>query len=96
MIEKHTAGPWYVTTSDEKGFVFAHIGKCIVPFCDETAGNMDGENWANARLIASAPDLLAALELCRECLNPAQSWDSKKASAAWLAARDAIRKARGE
>lgn len=58
----HTPGPWKATpyddasqpyeVSSETGYFFATIG----------GGLSDGEAAANARLVAAAPDLLAACE----------------------------------
>lgn len=53
---KHTPGPWRITNYGEK---FIHIeggmnGICRIPH----EGKSIEENEANARLIASAPDLL--------------------------------------
>lgn len=58
----HTPGPWYCDPSDTKRdfparqMVFGG-GHLIA----EVAGNGNGDSGANARLIAAAPDLLAAL-----------------------------------
>ena len=64
----------------------------LVPFTDSA-----DETIANARLIASAPDLLEAL---RACLDPLQQAQNKHgditAAAAFLAARAAIAKAEGK
>jgi hypothetical protein len=65
---KHTAGPWH-----QDGHNLSAIIRCTVPrghpdakhTCGdyETVARCEGDNWAaNARLIASAPDLLEALE----------------------------------
>jgi hypothetical protein len=58
MTTKHTTGPWGFLTS-ERAIVKAEEN-CAVWICyidDDSA-----EDDANARLIAAAPDLLAALE----------------------------------
>ena len=50
---QHTPGPWYA----EKFCIWA--GDCFV--AGTATGQGDPEQQANARLIAAAPDLLAAL-----------------------------------
>ena len=77
---KHTPGPWEVDDrlitaqcSDDDGEYVEVVAQAHVP--------------ANARLIASAPELLAALERIAEL-----SYDSE----ATRVAREAIAKARGE
>lgn len=66
-VAQHTAGPWRLDP-DDMGLVLDADGAPI-----QTAGphaiddtTADGSGYANARLIAAAPDLLAAL---RECLE---------------------------
>ena len=69
---KHTAGPWH-----QDGHNLSAIIRCTVPrghpdakhTCGdyETVARCEGDNWAaNARLIASAPDLLEALAECED------------------------------
>ena len=68
-MSKHTAGPWHLSkTVRQPAFVMAgslcvceiaHPGDFISPSPDAKA---------NARLIAAAPDLLAALEEVTRCL----------------------------
>lgn len=54
---KHTPGPWTATERGE--FVNAPNGRDI---CHIYGQRTLGEDKANARLIAAAPDLLAALQ----------------------------------
>ena len=68
MTAKHTPGPWYTDISDAMiavrarheerdyggGLTVAILGQFMEPGTDET--------HANARLIAAAPELLAALQ----------------------------------
>jgi len=78
-MNKHTPGPWH-TAPDKSFYVFAHGSLA------EQAGVTDGpficsaSTQSNARLIAAAPDLLAALRLieidrdgdgfiCREAMD---------------------------
>ena len=62
-MTKHTQGPWFTGYNDpkvvypENGHVKDHA---LHPLA--TVHDFDGEAEANARLIASAPELLAALE----------------------------------
>ena len=63
----HTPGPWYVDGKVIRGLASGRIAKVGGDYYDD--GMRDAENWtftppldtaANARLIAAAPDLLAA------------------------------------
>ena len=59
-IGQHTPGPWYTRHGQVSSENSAH--GCTIANCNRTAkGIPDAEVEANARLIASAPDLLAAL-----------------------------------
>ena len=85
MKQKHTPGPWNIGINNGKYIV--------VPVPEDSATDIEcGKNEANARLIASAPDLLAALEeLC------ADKYLSDPINADRMAnARAALAKARGE
>ena len=56
----HTPGPWAIT--DDFIGVHDEQGRCIADMDSEGAPDIGyGESLANARLIAAAPDLLAAL-----------------------------------
>lgn len=64
---KHTPGPWFVTGSMTK-YVEARIPGGLVQevaACGPTQadGGYGDQQQANAKLIAAAPDLLAALQL---------------------------------
>lgn len=78
-MNKYTPGPWELRgtrlVTDKHGVVIA-----------EKIGSNGGGSESNARLIASAPELLEALEAL---LDDASSKNQK-------AARDAIAKAKGE
>ncbi len=84
-MSKHTPGPWEVSPQ-VRAAVLIGVAKVSLPDGSE-------ENRANARLIASAPDLLEALEAIVE------SVDAETAAIfehlVW-AARAAISKATGE
>ncbi len=98
MNAKHTPGPWNLGNSDipvsavsvnggnRKHTTLARIAS------PEFVGMSLQEGLANARLIASAPELLVALE---QMLN-LNSLGAYEQSAAISAARAAIAKARGE
>ena len=69
-MKKHTAGPWIVDEShevDHQHLVWAE-DVIIAEVCED----QHNQGEANARLIASAPDLL---EACREALNVLEDWD---------------------
>ena len=87
---KHTAGKWYVSGTD-KGPArrHLHIGAEGSPMVLASMNHVHTDTVANAALIASAPDLLAALELIDS--NAAESVE-------WIrrVARAAIRKSTGE
>jgi hypothetical protein len=104
---KHTPGPWHVDDGTfegiETGVYSADALICVAENgeCMEMA--FGDERWsvheANARLIAAAPDLLAALSRLHEIAHG--SWfgddgtDSDEERAAMVAARAAIAKATG-
>ena len=84
---KHTPGPWslYDDSNDGKTnrIEIVAIGKTIAHIYH----SVKEEDLPNARMIAAAPELLAALERIAEL-----SYDSE----ATRVAREAIAKARGE
>lgn len=58
---QHTQGPWSITT-DYIG-IYDSKGRCIADMDSESSPEIGlDETLANARLIAAAPDMLAALE----------------------------------
>ena len=63
METKHTPGPWAYHNTPTP---FIHVAAGGLPICQiytSTAhGQSMGEQFANARLIAAAPELLAALQ----------------------------------
>jgi hypothetical protein len=98
MKTEHTPGPWHVDGRD----VCAWDGKTETTICEcyahTSIGRHDGE--ANARLIAAAPDLLAALTICSKELRI--YWEAgatynllREDSHALRLARAAIAKAKG-
>lgn len=94
----HTPGPWNCNHSSASGYDIvcsenSPTDVCVISRRDKTTGEID----ANARLIAAAPELLAALETAYMALIgylPAHRNDVTDAAIG--AARAAIAKATGE
>lgn len=99
-MSKHTKGPWIVEAFPEEGGDFAISAESGV-FVAISIGGIPNE-IANARLIAAAPELLEALEMCLKEILHIQSEIAMLArqenylSAARNNAVLAIAKARGE
>jgi hypothetical protein len=100
MSTEHTPGPWTLEISD--------VPQTNKPFCGicgaDGAGivyatlRAPGELIANARLIAAAPDLLAALQALHAChrgFSSSPDWGALDDEAR-AAAESAIAKATGE
>jgi len=93
----HTPGPWNCNHSSASGYDIvcsenSPTDVCVISRRDKTTGEID----ANARLIAAAPELLAALETAYMALIgylPAHRNDVTDAAIG--AARAAITKAKG-
>ena len=83
---KHTPGPWYNSDLRKGRMVFAKTDTRLVADCSDISVRTEGEEQANARLIAAAPELLEALEYLMKHDN----------SEGWSNARAAIAKARGQ
>lgn len=98
MEMKHTPGPWwvkaefYIAAGDDPED-WQHVGN--VTDIDDDGQDLPVEVWqANAKLIAAAPDLLAA---CKEFVNWYGSDSSEfNRDNAYERARAAIAKAEGE
>jgi hypothetical protein len=98
---KHTPGPWVLRPNPGDGIVSEHGGSDGYPHTIGTVGGylianvcqQAAETEANARLIAAAPDLLAALKTI------AESWERGFNLDEWRDAMDdahsAIAKAEG-
>mgnify|MGYP006357519355 CR=1 FL=1 len=95
-MSKHTPGPWAIspTSRPETEFSVADTSGMIICRFDRWICDAEPEQDANARLIAAAPELLAALQALTEwgCtytspLKPNSPHDLL------IAARDAISKA---
>jgi hypothetical protein len=83
MSTQHTPGPW--STDGTKSFYVLHNGDFVA----------NASTAANARLIAAAPELLAALEACVSELNQlAFLANDKLANAVIQKGIDAISKAK--
>jgi hypothetical protein len=96
MTDKHTPGPWTVSVSGKENENCTVVADGIpVAIVNDDNGNFAfkavSEIHANARLIAAAPDLLAALDVLlypeKHLVNVATARER---------AQDAIAKARGE
>lgn len=90
MSTKHTPGPWTRGEGDSQS-VLSEIGWECVAQANDGLPNMD----ANARLIASAPDLLEALKELVDA-NDDAAHPQWKGSPVENMARAAIAKATGE
>ena len=88
-MNKHTPGPWTWTRSNEPGEVITWTLDGPRVLCRWWEGiGKPGSHDADARLIAAAPELLAALERLQ---NP----DLKPKILDYQRARNAIAKAKG-
>jgi hypothetical protein len=97
MKTHHTKGPWivvgtYVERHDGDG-IYSRIAACYdTMICEEHGGTA----LANARLIAAAPDLLAALKACLAPLQQSQNkYGDISSASAFIVARAALAKAEG-
>lgn len=108
-MSKHTPGPWGVATWPADGPVecliatVAFVGDCVVGPEFENAHSVNYERHgsveADARLIAAAPELLAALREMRDRCEMRDRWEPEcdAADRRMLdAANAAIAKATGE
>lgn len=75
LTKQPTNGPWHVGQGNGQGSVFAEEGRMrleeggttLSPICNVI--DFDGEREANARLIASAPELMQYVRECRHMLD---------------------------
>jgi hypothetical protein len=96
MNTKHTPGPWAV---DEKNGTTVKSGILFVADCDGMGDVTRQEtSRANARLVASAPELLQALKACAFIVESIAHMQGREADLLPIAdaARAAISKATGE
>lgn len=98
---KHTPGPWRIDYDENAS---PHIwidaetefGVAKIESCDHGDGKetLNQEDWDNARLIAAAPELLAALKLAQVAiLSLSRRIDIQNASGADIAALDQAERA---
>ncbi len=93
--DKFTPGPWTIVgTPDSKGNLWIDSAKTVVATVQDNYHNKPELVAANAKLIASAPDLLAALVLCMEEYMNDGEWSEGGTPYHIMAARAAIDKAR--
>lgn len=90
MTTNHTPGPWFCENGDNRWAVWDDEGMACI--CDVHAGvEPDPSGATHARLIAAAPDLLAACEMMLTVYGLSQ-----EAPHAVEVMRAAIAKAKGE
>ena len=81
MSAKHTPGPWSKLPSGEDKFIplRAHhcekLGFCIGFVNYDITDDHGSIPAANARLIAAAPEMLAALQACHEAMSYMSEYD---------------------
>lgn len=63
-MSEHTPGPW----TDGRDFVRAGGGVYVIAQCYSGCDTSRAEARANSRLMAAAPDMLAALQWARMCV----------------------------
>lgn len=96
---KHTPGPWRVTNSvlvmDKTNRV---VADCNIDFSGKTPLKTGLENAANARMIAAAPELLAACKQFVKFANGGKhpKWKSYLNTIAGYKMEEAISKAEGK
>lgn len=105
---QHTPGPWYHSCDEgnDPGHCnvnagpdeFMPDGYMIATVEEVDDGTHDEQREANARLIAAAPELLAALEDARDAIASLPDFDGRKFGRTLHVEQidAAIRKARGE
>ena len=97
-MTKHTQGPWILKQPNEYGTVCINTPDGYpLAIVSQYSGDHKKQSDANACLIAAAPELLAALEVCLEAIQPYYDSDddgSLEAKASNMALA-AINKAKG-
>jgi len=101
MATKHTPGPWAVEDIKSQGTMVyrrIHVGKTALGAISayKLPKGRDAEAEANARLIAAAPELLAALEIAEGFISGFEG-DELQEGVDWMLStiRAAIAKAEG-
>ena len=96
----HTPGPWQLAENDTtlvlSEALDAEGNARLVADVLCVQGPAKGEDFANARLIAAAPELLAALRLCLENLDGIAAEDDIPSHVIREQARAAINRATGD
>lgn len=106
-MNKHTAGPWQIEpvaatlSTNQSDFLITHsdgeLRSHIARLFDSSLCDEHGTTSANARLIAAAPDLLAALEdLVGYAAAEIGIPPNEAVGGAFKQARAAIAKAKGQ
>jgi hypothetical protein len=95
---KHTPGPW---RAEAEGCLTSHSLPVIVKSNGHLVAQLCDRNVANARLIAAAPELLEALQLCKRALYSGYMSETSENrsgiySNAYEVADATIRKAKGD
>ena len=78
MTTQHTPGPWDIFPKDDTLEIGNYGENAPLVRLSATVPTNDMEGWGNARLIASAPDLLSALEDARIALRFYKNWMAKR------------------
>lgn len=86
---KHTPGPWHVEQGTDGVGVWDEMARTLIAAVDQPNAE------SNARLIAAAPEMLAALKACFANGDPADGFDPENALTERLI-RAAIAKAEGK
>ena len=76
-MNTHTKGAWHIGEGNGEGSIFADSGRTrlesdgttLYPICQVNNGWNEAEDAANARLIATAPELLEALRVAESELR---------------------------
>lgn len=95
----HTPGPWHIGTGKATQIIYGTDGYAVANAVTYHGRDTESDMVENARLIAAAPELLAALErLSERCaaLDQSATHDGIENCNAMVAARAAIAKAKGE
>ena len=103
METKHTPGPWAIDKTSNADSIelivtSTHLQGQDDDVCSVYGGNDNNEQTreANARLIASAPELLEALETALTEISPAFNFDQAKYPEWVKQIQSAIKKAKGQ
>jgi hypothetical protein len=94
----HTPGPWLYDHQDNQALIVDTQGFTVVELSALENSTAQSTLADNARLIAAAPDLLAALKAmhaCHRAFSNAENWTALDDDAR-AAAESAINKATGE